>query len=168
MSNKLRKYTIRHQEGNPTWYKTVKKAIDFYEKGPFKSVSSYCFPFCCSDKNQNRCRECSKKKAFILANLTLLMLNMTCPVLANSVDPDSWLLKEPTDLDLHCLSLYLWISIKNPDQVIWLAGNWKWVWHFKLFSMTRVNWCITVLSLLRTHAYNNYLYGYQNIVPEFS
>ena len=42
------------------------------------------------------------------------MLNMTCPILANSADLDqlaseeaniSWLVKKPTDLDLHYLSL---------------------------------------------------------------
>ena len=38
--------------------------------------------------------------------LTLLMLNTSCPVLANSVAPDQ-----------HCLSLNMWISIKNTDQV---------------------------------------------------
>ena len=43
-----------------------------------------------------------------------------------------------TDLDLHCLSLNMWISVKNQDWVIWLAGNWKWAWHLNLFSMTRV------------------------------
>ena len=48
------------------------------------------------------------------AYLTLLLLNMTCPVLANSVDPDQL----ASDLDLHCLSLYMGISIKNLDQVI--------------------------------------------------
>ena len=37
---------------------------------------------------------------------------MTCPVLANSGDPDQL----ASDLDLHCLSLNMWISIKNPDQ----------------------------------------------------
>ena len=42
------------------------------------------------------------------------------------------------DLNLHCLSLNMWISIKNPDQVIWLAGNYKWGWHLNLFSMSRV------------------------------
>ena len=63
--------------------------------------------------------------------LTLLLLNTTCPVLANSVAPDQLAssdinrrhLQKPTDLDLHCLSLNIWISIKNPDQLIWLAGN---------------------------------------------
>ena len=39
------------------------------------------------------------------AGLILLFLNTTCPVIANSVDPDKMLLKKPTDLDLHCLSL---------------------------------------------------------------
>ena len=36
---------------------------------------------------------------YCLFYLTLLLLNTTCPVLANSIDPD---LKKPTDLDLHC------------------------------------------------------------------
>ena len=35
-------------------------------------------------------------------SLTLLLLNKSCPVLANSVDPDQ--LASETDLDLHCLS----------------------------------------------------------------
>ena len=35
--------------------------------------------------------------------LTLLLLNTTCPVLANSVDPDQ--LASEDDLDLPCLSL---------------------------------------------------------------
>ena len=68
-------------------------------------------------------------------NLTLLLLHTTCSVLANSVDPDQL----ATYLDLHCLSLNMWISIKNSDQVIWLAGNWKWTWHLNLFSKERVN-----------------------------
>ena len=43
-----------------------------------------------------------------MVRLTLLLLSTTGPVLANSVDPDqlaSELLKKPTDLDLHSLSL---------------------------------------------------------------
>ena len=47
----------------------------------------------------------------VVSLVTLLLLNTTCPVLANSVDPDqlasekaNWFQK-PTDLDLHCLSL---------------------------------------------------------------
>ena len=52
--------------------------------------------------------------------LTILLLNTTCPVFANSVDPDQL---ASSDLDLHCLSLNMWISIKIPDQVIWLAEN---------------------------------------------
>ena len=38
-----------------------------------------------------------------LNHLTHLLLNTTCHVLANSVDPDQ--LKKLTDLNLHCLSL---------------------------------------------------------------
>ena len=52
---------------------------------------------------------------FFFEKIRLLLLNMSCPVLANSVDPDQ-LASE--DLDLHCLLLNMWISIKNPDQVI--------------------------------------------------
>ena len=51
----------------------------------------------------------------------------------------SWLLKKPTDLDLHCLPLSMWIYINSLDQVIWLAENQKWMWHLNLFSRTRVN-----------------------------
>ena len=56
--------------------------------------------------------------------LTLLLLNMTCPVLANSVDPDQ-LASEEANWSVSALffSLNMWISIKNTDQVIWLAGN---------------------------------------------
>ena len=47
--------------------------------------------------------------------------------------------RSQTDLDLHCLPSSMWIYINNLDQVIWLAENYKWVWHLNLFSMTRVN-----------------------------
>ena len=50
--------------------------------------------------------------------LILLLLNTTCPVLANSVDPDQLASEEATDLDLHCLLVYMRISIKNLDRVI--------------------------------------------------
>ena len=48
------------------------------------------------EKGLTRLTELSPKIAFIPHNFTLLLLNTTSPVLANSVDPD---------LDLHCLSL---------------------------------------------------------------
>ena len=35
----------------------------------------------------------------------------------------SWLLKKPTDLDMHCLPFSMWIFINHLDQVIWLAEN---------------------------------------------
>ena len=41
------------------------------------------------------------KTAHIYLPLTLLLLNTTCPFLANSVDPDQL----ASDLDLHCLPL---------------------------------------------------------------
>ena len=58
----------------------------------------------------------------LLSLLTFLLLNMTCPVLANSVDPVQ-LASEEANWSGSTLSLNVWISIKNPDQVIWLAGN---------------------------------------------
>ena len=35
----------------------------------------------------------------------------------------SWLLQKPTDLDLHCLPLSMWIYSNNQDHAIWLAEN---------------------------------------------
>ena len=55
-----------------------------------------------------------------------------------------WLFQKLTDLDLHCLSFSMWISINNLDQVIWLAKNWKCVRHLNLFSMTRLIYCVLV------------------------
>ena len=54
--------------------------------------------------------------------LTLLLLNTTCPDLANSVDPDQ-LASEEAILSGSALSVIKYVnSIKNPDQVIWLTG----------------------------------------------
>ena len=50
----------------------------------------------------------------------------------------SWLLKKPTDLDLHCLPLSIWIYSNNLDQVIWLAESYKWAWYLNLFRRTKV------------------------------
>ena len=55
--------------------------------------------------------------------LTLLLLNTTCPVLANSVDPDQLAFEEANWSGSALFVINMWISIKNPDQVIWLAGN---------------------------------------------
>ena len=51
--------------------------------------------------------------------LTLLLLNTTRPVLANSVDPDQLASEESALFVIK----YVIFSIKNPDQVIWLDGN---------------------------------------------
>ena len=48
------------------------------------------------------------KFAKFCQDLTLLLLNTTCPVLANSEDPDQ--------LASDCLSFNMRISIKNADQ----------------------------------------------------
>ena len=66
----------------------------------------------------------------------------------------SWLLQKPTDLDQHCLQCSMWSYINNLDQVIWLAENYKWVWHVNLFSMTRVNW-YKILYWLNLVAYKS-------------
>ena len=63
--------------------------------------------------------------------LTLVLLNPDIPCLCK--------LKKPTDLDLHCLPLSIWIHSNNSDKVIWLAENEEWAWHLNLFSRTRVN-----------------------------
>ena len=47
---------------------------------------------------------------------TFLLLNTTCPVLANSVDPISW-------LDLHCLSLNI-VNFNQKYRSSYLIG-WK-------------------------------------------
>ena len=65
----------------------------------------------------------------------------------------SWLLKKPTDLDLHCLLLRMWFYINNLDQVIRLAENLKWAWYFNLFSMAMFKYVfnsILTLSALQT------------------
>ena len=56
------------------------------------------------------------------AKLTLLLLNTTCPVLANSVDPDQ-LASEEANWSGSALSLNMWISIKRPGSS-YLIG-WK-------------------------------------------
>ena len=37
----------------------------------------------------------------------------------------SCLLQKPTDLDLHCFPLSMWIFINNLNQIIWLAENFE-------------------------------------------
>ena len=60
--------------------------------------------------------------SFEVIPLTLLLLNTSCSVLANSVDPDQ-LASEEANWSGSTLSLNMKISIKNLDQVIWLVGN---------------------------------------------
>ena len=82
----------------------------------------------------------------VLLNLDItlvLMSLLSCwtwiyPAFANSVEPDQLASQKPTDLDLHCLPVSMWIYINNLDQVIWSAENLKRAWHLNLFSRTRV------------------------------
>ena len=53
--------------------------------------------------------------------LTLLLLNTSCPVLANSVDPDQ-LASEEANWSGSALFVIKYVNFyKKPDQVIWLA-----------------------------------------------
>ena len=76
--------------------------------------------------------------------LILLLLNTTCPVLANSVDPDQLASEEANWSGSSLFVIKLWISIKSQDQVIWLAGYKKWVWHLIFFSKARVRYISTI------------------------
>ena len=55
--------------------------------------------------------------------LTLLLLSTTCPVLANSVDPDQFASEGAKWSGSALFVIKNEISIKNLYQVIWLAGN---------------------------------------------
>ena len=61
----------------------------------------------------------------------------------------SWLLKKPTDLDLNCLPLSMWIYSNNPDQVIWLADNYKWAWYLIYPAEQWLNMAKMFLFLLK-------------------
>ena len=59
----------------------------------------------------------------LMGPLTLLLLNTTCPVLANSVDPDH-LASEEADWSGSALFVIKYVNVcQKPDQVIWLAGS---------------------------------------------
>ena len=49
-------------------------------------------------------------------HLTLVLLNPDTPYLCKQCRSDHWLLKRPTDLDLHCLSLSIWICMNTFDK----------------------------------------------------
>ena len=67
--------------------------------------------------------------------LTLVLLNRDIPCFCKQCRSRSvgfwrsqliWIcIQKPIDLDLHCLSLSMWIYISSLDLVIWLAENWK-------------------------------------------
>ena len=72
------------------------------------------------------------------AYINLLLLNTTCPVSVNSVDPDE-LAFEEANWSGSALFVITYVNFyQNRDQVIWLGGNWKWAWHLNLFSMRKV------------------------------
>ena len=52
----------------------------------------------------------------------------------------SWLLKKPTDLDLHCLSFSMWICImyQQPGSSYLICWKLEVAWHLNLFIMARV------------------------------
>ena len=55
--------------------------------------------------------------------LTRLLLNTTCPVLTNSVDPDQLVSEVANWSGTALFVIKMWISVKTLDHVIWLAGN---------------------------------------------
>ena len=57
--------------------------------------------------------------------LTLLLLNTTCPVLANSVDPDQLASSEANWSGSALFVIkYMYVNFyKKKVEVIWLAGN---------------------------------------------
>ena len=56
--------------------------------------------------------------------LTLLLLTMTCPVLANSVDPDHLASKEEANWSGSALFVIKYVNFyQKLDQAIWLAGH---------------------------------------------
>ena len=80
--------------------------------------------------------------------LTLILLFMTTPTFANSVDPDQ-MASEEAIWSGSTLSFSLWICTKTLYDVIWLADSQKWVWLIKLFNRIRVNW--TYICNLELH-----------------
>ena len=108
-------------------------------------------------------------------NINRLWLNTSCLVLANSVDPNHLASGEANWSGsalfvIKYVNLYQklgssnLIKYVNLDQVIWLAGNYKWVWHLNLFSMRRVKsvplaplhqgfWNFKHTSAMMTHAH---------------
>ena len=88
---------------------------------------------------------CYYNKIFVVAKYSHRCYLSPCPAEPGYTLPlqtmqiqISWLLKKPTDLDLHCLLLSMRIQSNNPDQAIWLAENQKQTWYLNLFSRTRV------------------------------
>ena len=55
--------------GEPTSQNRMKKTISYSKKHPFQSICCCRLLFRCSDKNQDRPRECNKKEGIILADL---------------------------------------------------------------------------------------------------
>ena len=70
--------------------------------------------------------------------LTLVLPNLDMQVPLGTVKIQiSWLLKKPSDMDLHCLSLSMWICINNLDIVIRLIEQLE-VGVTSLFSIKKV------------------------------
>ena len=67
-------------------------------------------------------------------SLTLLLLNTTCPVLANSVDPDQLASEEANGSGSALFVIKYMNFYQKSNNLI----GWKWDWHLNLFSMTSV------------------------------
>ena len=70
-----------------------------------------------------RIANCPETSLPVFCIFTLVLLNPDKPCLQTVQIQISWLLKKPTDLDLHCLPLSMRIYINKPDQEFWLTEN---------------------------------------------
>ena len=73
-----------------------------------------------------------------MAILTLILLNLNIPWLCKQLDTDHLASEEANWSGSALFVIKYVIRITSLDQVISLAENYKYPWHLKLFSMTRV------------------------------
>ena len=67
---------------------------------------------------------CPQKAEKLGYLLTLVLLNADLPCFTNCVDPDQ-LASLEANWSGSALFAIMWIYSNNPDQVIWLAENYK-------------------------------------------
>ena len=83
-----------------------------------------------------------RNNSHTLTVLNLLLLNTTCPVLANSVDPDQ-LASEEANISRSALFVIRYVNFYQKSNLT--GWKFKWAWHLYLFSMTMVN-CSSIFT----------------------